>query len=143
MFIIYKYSFYRITRFWNHPVHYSLSYDPRTQKVDPRHLESSMAFVTLLQFSNLNTLLILPVLIFNKQLPSDLLFVILLPLAIVNIFIMNKEKLYDECEAKWKDEPKRARLRNKWLLIVFFVASVIMMFVSIKIVYCPHSLTIF
>ena len=56
---------------------------------------------------------------------------------------MNKEKLYDECEAKWKDEPKRARSRNKWLLIVFFVASVIMMFVSIKIVYCPDSLTIF
>ena len=143
MFIIYKYSFYRITRFWNHPVHYYLSYDPLTQKVDPRHLESSMAFVILLQFSNLNTLLILPVLIFNKQLPSDLLFVILLPLSIVNIFITNKEKLYDECEAKWKVEPKRARLRNKWLLIFFFVASAIMMFVSIKIVYCPHSLTIF
>ena len=35
MLRLYKYCFYRITRFWDHPVHYSLSYDPLTQKVDP------------------------------------------------------------------------------------------------------------
>lgn len=142
MLKLYKYCFYRITRFWNHPVFYSLSYDPLTQKVDPRHLVSSMSFVTLLQYSNLNTLLILPVLLFNKQLPSDLLPVIILALTIVNIFVINKGKLYDECEAMWKNESKRARTRNKWLLIVFFVASVIMMFVSVKIVYSSHSLSI-
>ena len=30
MLKLYKYCFYRITRFWDHPVHYSLSYDPLT-----------------------------------------------------------------------------------------------------------------
>ena len=142
MFKIYKYSFYRITRFWDHPVHYSLSYDPLTQKVDPTHLSSSMAIVSLLQLSNLNTLLIAPVLIFDKQLSMNVLWIMVVSIAIFNIFILNKEKLYDECEARWKDEPKRARSRNKWLLIVFFVASAIMMFVSAKIVYSPHSLTL-
>lgn len=48
MLKIYKYCFYRITRFWDHPVHYSLSYDPLTQKVDPTHLISSMGIVSLL-----------------------------------------------------------------------------------------------
>ena len=52
MLKIYKYCFYRITRFWDHPVHYSLSYDPLTQKVDPTHLISSMGIISLLQISN-------------------------------------------------------------------------------------------
>ena len=103
MLKLYKYCFYRITRFWDHPVHYSLSYDPLTQKVDPTHLISSMGIVSLLQISNLNTLLILPVL---------------------------------------KDEPPKARKRNRWLLIAYFVASAVLMFVSSKIVYLPHSLTL-
>ena len=47
MLKFYKYCFYRITRFWDHPVHYSLSYDPLTQKVDPTHLISSMGIVSL------------------------------------------------------------------------------------------------
>ena len=63
MLKLYKYCFYRITRFWDHPVHYSLSYDPLTQKVDPTHLIYSMGIVSLLQISNLNTLLILPVVV--------------------------------------------------------------------------------
>lgn len=111
-------------------------------KVDPFHLESSMAIISLLQFCNLNTLLIIPVLVFNRQFPADLIYVILLPIAIVNIFIINKEKLYDECKTLWKEESEKTRSRNKWLLIVFFVASVFMMFVSIKIVYSPNSLTV-
>lgn len=142
MFKIYKYSFYRITRFWDHPVHYSLSYDPLTQKVDPTHLSSSMAVVSLLQLSNLNTLLITPVLIFDKQLSMNVLWIIVVTIAFFNIFILNQKKLYDECEARWKDEPQRAKSLNKWLLIAFFVASAIMMFVSGKIVYSPHSLTL-
>ena len=142
MLKLYKYCFYRITRFWDHPVHYSLSYDPLTQKVDPTHLSSSMAIVSLLQLSNLNTLLIPPVLIFDKQLSMNVLWIMVVAIAIFNIFILNKEKLYDECEARWKDEPQRARSRNKWLLIAIFVTSAIMMFVSAKIVYSPHSLTL-
>ena len=142
MLKIYKYCFYRITRFWSHPVHYSLSYDPLTQKVDPPHLISSMGIVSLLQISNLNTLLILPVLLFGHQLSANLLWIIVVVIAVFNIFILNKEKLYDDCETRWKDEPPKARKRNRWLLIAYFVASAVMMAVSFKIVYLPHSLTL-
>ena len=135
MLKIYKYSFYRITRFWDHPVHYSLSYDPLTQKVDPTHLIS-------VQISNLNTLLILPVLLLGHQLSANLLWIIVVAIAVFNIFILNKEKLYDDCEARWKDEPPKARKRNRWLLIAYFVASAVLMFVSSKIVYLPHSMTL-
>ena len=95
MLKLYKYCFYRITRFWDHPVHYSLSYDPLTQKVDPTHLISSMGIVSLLQISNLNTLLILPVLLFGHQLSANLLWIIVVAIAVFNVFILNKEKLYD------------------------------------------------
>ena len=142
MLKIYKYSFYRITRFWDHPVLYSLSYDPLTQKVDPTHLTSAMAIVSLLQISNLNTLLILPVLLLGHQLSANLLWIIVVSIAVFNIFILNKEKLYDDCEARWKDEPPKARKRNRWLLIAYFVASAVLMFVSSKIVYLPHSMTL-
>ena len=124
-------------RFWDHPVHYSLSYDPLTQKVDPIHLISSMGIVSLLQISNLNTLLILPVLLFGHQ-----LWIIVVAIAVFNVFILNKEKLYDDCEARWKDEPPKARKRNRWLLIAYFVASAVLMAVSFKIVYLPHSMTL-
>ena len=137
----YKYCFYRITRFWDHPVHYSLSYDPLTQKVDPTHLISAMGIVSLLQISNLNTLLILPVLLFGHQLSGTLLWIIVVAIAVFNVFILNKEKLYDDCEARWKDEPPKLRKRNRWLLIAYFVASAVLMVVSFKIVYLPHSLT--
>lgn len=142
MLKLYKYCFYRITRFWDHPVHYSLSYDPLTQKVDPTHLISSMGIVSLLQISNLNTLLILPVLLLGHQLSANLLWIIVVAIAVFNVFILNKEKLYDDCEARWKDEPPKARKRNRWLLIAYFVASAVLMFVSSKIVYLPHSMTL-
>lgn len=142
MLKIYKYCFYRITRFWDHPVHYSLSYDPLTQKVDPTHLISSMGIVSLLQISNLNTLLILPVLLFGHQLSANLLWIIVVVIAVFNVFILNKEKLYNDCEARWKDESPKARKRNRWLLIAYFVASAVLMAVSFKIVYLPHSMTL-
>lgn len=123
-------------------MHYSLSYDPLTQKVDPTHLISSMGIVSLLQISNLNTLLILPVLLFGHQLSANLLWIIVVVIAVFNIFILNKEKLYDDCETRWKDEPPKVRKRNRWLLIAYFVASAVMMAVSFKIVYLPHSLTL-
>ena len=135
MLKFYKYCFYRITRFWDHPVHYSLSYDPT-------HLISSMGIVSLLQISNLNTLLILPVLLLGHQLSANLLWIIVVAIAVFNVFILNKEKLYDDCEARWKDEPPKARKRNRWLLIAYFVASAVLMFVSSKIVYLPHSMTL-
>ena len=142
MFKFYKYCFYRITRFWDHPVHYSLSYDPLTQKVDPTHLSSSMAIVSLLQISNLDTLLIPFVLIFDKQLSMNVLWIMIVAIAIFNIFILDSEKLYDECEARWKDEAPKSRKKNKRLLIAYFVASVVLAFVAAKIVYTPHSLTL-
>ena len=110
MLKFYKYCFYRITRFWDHPVHYSLSYDPLTQKVDPTHLISSMGIVSLLQISNLNTLLILPVLLFGHQLSANLLWIIVVAIAVFNVFIL---KLYDDCKTRWKDEPPKARKRNR------------------------------
>ena len=90
----------------------------------------------------LNTLLILPVLLLGPQLSANLLWIIVVAIAVFNVFIFNKEKLYDDCEARWKDEPPKARKRNRWLLIAYFVASAVLMFVSSKIVYLPHSMTL-
>ena len=101
-----------------------------------------MGIVSLLQISNLNTLLILPVLLLGHQLSANLLWIIVVSIAVFNIFILNKEKLYDDCEARWKDEPPKAHKRNRWLLIAYFVASAVLMVVSFKIVYLPHSLTL-
>ena len=68
--------------------------------------------------------------------------VVLVAIAIFNIFILNKEKLYDKCEARWKDEDPKTRKKNKCLLIVYYVASALLSLVAAKIVYIPHSLTL-
>ena len=104
-------------------------------------LASSMALVSLIQISNINTLLILPVILMQKKIPADFLVAIVFTIGIINIFVLNKERLYRKAESWWKDEPARKRTINRWMVIIFFVASVIMMFVSAKIVYMPHSMT--
>lgn len=104
-------------------------------------LASSMALVSLIQISNINTLLILPVILMQKKISADFLVAIVFIIGVINIFVLNKERLYRKAESRWKDEPAKKRIINRWMVIIFFVASVIMMFISAKIVYLPHSMT--
>ena len=104
-------------------------------------LASSMALVSLIQISNINTLLILPVILMQKKISADFLVAIVFIIGVINIFVLNKERLYRKAESRWKDEPAKKRIINRWMVIIFFVASVIMMFISAKIVYLPHSMS--
>ncbi len=142
MIRIYQYCFYRFVGMWAR-FGFTDSFYGLTPKNNMRSIfSSSISLVSLIQLSNLNTLLIIPVLLLQRQISANVLAVIILIIAIGNFFVLNKKKLYNKCESRWKDEPKRNRTINKWMIILFFVASMVMMFVSTKIVYAPHSLTI-
>lgn len=117
-------------------------YGYRTKKSMDSIFLSSIAIVSLVQLSNVNTLLIIPVLLLHKQISANILICIAVTIVVGNIFILNTRRLYDKCETRWKDEPKYVSTRNKWVVIAFFVFSMIMLLVSGKIVYTPHSLTI-
>lgn len=117
-------------------------YGFRTKKSMDSIFLSSIAIVSLVQLSNVNTLLIIPVLLLHKQISANILICIAVTIVVGNIFILNTRRLYDKCETRWKDEPKYVSTRNKWVVIALFVFSMIMLLVSGKIVYTPHSLTI-
>ncbi len=105
-------------------------------------LLSSMAIVSLVQFSNVNTLLMIPVMLLHKQISQNILVYIIVTISVGNNFFFNTRRLYEKCETRWKDEPQGVSMRKKRLVTIFFVLSIIMMFVSGKIVYAPQSITI-
>ena len=117
-------------------------YGYRTKRSMDSVFLSSIALISLVQLSNVNTLLIVPVLILRKQLSQNILFCIALAIVIGNFFILNARRLYDKCVIRWKDEPKKSSMRNKRAAIIFIVLSMVMLLVSGKIVYNPHSLSI-
>lgn len=138
---IYSYCFYRLVRMWIR-LGFADDYGYRTKKSMDSIFLSSIAIVSLVQLSNVNTLLIIPVLLLHKQISANILICIAVTIVVGNIFLLNTRRLYDKCETRWKDEPKYVSTRNKWVVIAFFVFSMIMLLVSGKIVYTPHSLTI-
>jgi len=77
----------------------------------------------------------------QKKISADFLVAIVFIIGVINIFVLNKERLYRKAESRWKNEPAKKKIINRWMVIIFFVASVIMMFISAKIVYLPHSMT--
>lgn len=142
MLKIYRYCFYRFVGMWIRFGFAKEFYGLVPKDNMSSIFLSSISMVSLIQLSNLNTLLIVPVVLQQKQFSANILAAIIFALVIGNFFFLNKKRLYDKCEAQWKNESKRNRIINKWLVVVFFIASMVMMFVSMKIVYLPHSLTI-
>ena len=138
---IYLYCFYMFVRMWRKSLICDTKYSILTYDKSYSILASSMALVSLIQISNINTLLILPVILMQKKISADFLVAIVFIIGVINIFVLNKERLYRKAESRWKDEPAKKRIINRWMVIIFFVASVIMMFISAKIVYLPHSMT--
>ncbi|MBP5535692.1 MAG: hypothetical protein J6X62_02760 [Bacteroidales bacterium] len=134
----YKYCYYRLVSMF-HKHGFTDTYYGTTRL---RNYASSMAVVTLIQWANLNTLLIIPALALKRQMPDYVGIIILAALAIYNMFVLNIYRLYAEGEERWKDEPPRSRKTRKWLVILFSVASLVMMIVAIRIVYAPHTLSI-
>lgn len=137
---VYKYCFYRIAEMWK-KIGFADDYGYTSEEGMDSVFLSSIAIVSLIQISNVNTLLIIPVLLLQKQLSADLLACIVFAIAICNVFFVNKKRLYSECNDRWKDETKVSKTRNKRAVIIFIIISVVMMLVSFKIVYAPHSLT--
>ena len=138
---IYLYCFYMFVRMWKNSLICDTKYSILTYDKSYSILASSMALVSLIQISNINTILILPVILMQKKISADFLVAIVFIIGIINIFVLNKERLYRKAESRWKDEPEKKRMLNRWMVIIFFVVSVIMMFISAKIVYIPHSMT--
>ena len=138
---IYLYCFYMFVRMWRKSLICDTKYSILTYDKSYSILASSMALVSLIQISNINTLLILPVILMQKKISADFLVAIVFIIGVINIFVLNKERLYRKAESRWKDEPAKKRIINRWMVIIFFVASVIMMFISAKIVYLPHSMS--
>ena len=135
MFRFYKYCYYRFVSVFNkYGFTDSYSYYGLSNY---RNYTTSMGIVSLIQLSNLNTLLIIPVLLQKQQLPAYVFVIILLAILIYNIFILDILGLYNEAKERWKDESPRRRKTNKWLVILLSVVSFVMFFVSIRIVYLP------
>ena len=117
-------------------------YGYRTKKSMDSIFLSSMAMVSLIQLSNINTLLMIPVMLLHKQISQNILVCIAVAIVVINIFMLNARRMFDKCETRWKDESKEVSAKRKWLAITFFVLSLVMLFVSGKFVYTPHSITI-
>ena len=122
MLNIYKYCFYRIAQFWK----------CRGFENFQCYL-SSLGYVSLLQFANVITLLIVPAVLLHIHFPSVLIIGIVLLICIINFFIIKGEQLYVKCEARWKVESKVAKTRNKWIIIIFSIISMALMFISLSI----------
>ena len=76
---------------------------------------SSIAIVSLVQLSNVNTLLMIPVMLLQKQISENVLVCLAVAIVVGNGFILNTRRLYDKCETRWKDEPQGAELgTNGW-----------------------------
>lgn len=138
---IYNYCFYRLVRMWIR-LGFADDYGYRTKKSMDSIFLSSMAMVSLIQLSNINTLLMIPVMLLHKQISQNILVCIAVAIVVINIFMLNARRMFDKCEARWKDESKEVSAKRKWLAITFFVLSLVMLFVSGKFVYTPHSITI-
>ena len=141
---IYKYCFYRFVRMWKktwfRDANLGLGLEPKDNS--PAIFISSMSMVSLIQISNINTILIIPVTLLQKQLSANILAAIIFVVGIINLFFLNDAQLYSDAETRWKDEPQRKKTIHKWLVLVFCVVSMVLFFVSINLVYAPHSLTI-
>lgn len=138
---IYSYCFYRLVRMWIR-FGFADEYGFSSQESMNSIFSSSIAIVSLVQLSNVNTLLIIPVLLMHKQLSQNILVYIAVAILVFNMFILNKKRLYDQCETRWNDDPKKVSDKKKWLVIIFFVFSMVMVLVAGKIVYIPHSMTV-
>ena len=139
---IYSYCFYRLVRMWVR-LGFADWYGFRTKEGMESIFLSSISIVSLVQLSNVNTLLMIPLMLLHEKISLNILFFITLPIFVGNTFILNTRRLYEKCEARWKDEPKRVSVRRKWLAIIFFIFSMVMLAVSGKVAYIPHSLTFF
>lgn len=139
---IYSYLFYRLVRMW---VRFGFAdwYGFKTKESMESIFLSSITIVSLVQLSNVSTLLMIPLMLLHKQISLNIIFCISVAIIVVNTFILNTSRLYEKCEVRWKDEPKRVSVRRKWLAIIFFVFSMVMLFVSGKVAFIPHSLTFF
>ena len=141
---IYKYCFYCFVcmwrRTWFRDANLGLGLEPKDNNT--AILSSSMTLVSIIQISNISTFLIIPVVLMQKQISANILAAIVVSVCIINFFFVNDARQYRDAEDRWKDESRRKKMINKWLVVVFFIASMVMMFVSMKIVYLPHSLTI-
>ena len=141
---IYTYCFYRFVCMWKKTWFRDANLGLGIEAKDNTSsiLTSSMALVSLIQISNISTVLIMPVMLLQTQISANILGIIIVAVCVVNFFFVNDFRLYNKAEARWKDEPQQRKTINKWLVIIFFLASIIMMFISMKIVYAPNSLTI-
>ena len=122
MLKIYKYCFYRFARFWKH-----------RGFADFKCYIESLGYVSLLQYANVITLLMVLAKLIHIHFPSWLLIGLPLVIFIVNDSIYDNEQLYDKCEARWKDESEKVKTINKWMVVVFSIISWVLMFVSINI----------
>lgn len=144
MFKIYLYCYYLFVNVWKNTwfrdAKLGLGLD--VEDNTPSILSSSMCLISIVQISNINTLLIIPTSLIRKQISANILVIIVLLVGIYNLFFINHSRQYKKADSLWKDEsPHRKKIKNS-IVAVFFVASMVMLFVSAKIVYIPHSLTI-
>ena len=122
MLKIYKYCFYRFARFWKY-----------RDFADYECYIKSLGYVSLLQYANVITLLMVLEKLMHIHFPSWILIVLPLFFFIVNNSIYDSEQLYKKCETRWKDESEKAKTLNKWMVVVFSIISWVLMFVSINI----------
>lgn len=130
----YHYLFYRIADFWI-----------RTDKTkdmnpfyDEKHnleLGSAAAIVSLIQFSNLNAILIIPFKIINLFLSESFIQVIFGIIIVYNIFISNLQNKYVIAKEIWGYESVKQRKIRGVCLIFFMIISIALLCVAYKTIY--------
>ena len=130
----YHYLFYRIADF--------LIRTDKTKDMnpfyDPTHdneLVVAATIVSMIQFSNLNAILILPVKLMGLYLTEYFIIVILAFLSVYNLFICNLQHKYIMAEEKWKKELSKKRRMRGVFLIFFIIISIVLLVVAYNTIY--------
>ncbi|MBR4198645.1 MAG: hypothetical protein IKQ94_07735 [Bacteroidales bacterium] len=105
---------------------------------DPTHeneLVVAATIVSMIQFSNLNAILILPVKFWGLFLTDYFIIVILAFLSVYNLFICNLQHKYIMAEEKWKKELSKKRRMRGVFLIFFMIISIVLLVVAYNTIY--------
>ena len=130
----YHYLFYRIADFL---IRTDKTKDMNTF-YDPTHeneLVVAATIVSMIQFSNLNAILILPVKLMGLYLTEYFIIVILAFLSVYNLFICNLQHKYIMAEEKWKKELSKKRRMRGVFLIFFMIISIVLLVVAYNTIY--------
>ena len=131
---IYRYLFYRIGDFWIR-TDKTKDMNPFYDEEHNLEFQSAAAIVSLIQFSNLNAILIIPLKIMNLFLSESFIQIIFGIIIVYNIFISNLQKKYAIAKENWGYETVKQRRLRGVFLIFYMIISITLLVVAYNTIY--------